>query len=102
MSKEDVMISKECKFSDFVGSLRDKDFFEILDLANQEATAAERLGLQPRVDPAVRQRCGKQYAEQIKRLIACMRYAVKPRSACAHDAELFAVFAPERKPRRGI
>jgi hypothetical protein len=102
MGKEDVMISKECRFSDFVGALRDKDFFEILHLADQEATAAERLFLRPRVDPATRQRCGKEYAERIKRLIYYMRYEVKPRATFARDAEAFAAFNLERRPRRGM
>jgi hypothetical protein len=51
------MISKECKFSDFVGAVRNKNYFEILHLADQEATAAERLFLRPKVDKAARQRC---------------------------------------------
>ena len=44
------MISKECRFSDFVGAIRDKDYFEVVHLADQEATAAERLLLRSRVD----------------------------------------------------
>jgi hypothetical protein len=37
------MISKECKFLDFVGAVQNKNYFEIIHLADQEATAAERL-----------------------------------------------------------
>ena len=96
------MISKECKFLDFVGAVRNKNYFEILHLADQEATAAERLFLQPRVDKASRQRCGRDYAERIKQFIDYMRYEVKPRGKSAGDAEIFAAFNPEQRPRRGV
>jgi hypothetical protein len=96
------MISKECKFSDFVGAVQNKNYFEILHLADQEATAAERLFLQPRNDTITRQRCGRDYAERIKQLIDYMRYEVRPRGKRAGDAEIFATFNPEQRPRRGV
>ena len=96
------MISKECKFLDFVGAVRNKNYFEILHLADQEATAAERLFLQPRVDTLTRQRCGRDYAERIKQFIDYMRYEVKPRGKSANDAKIFAAFNPEQRPRRGV
>ncbi len=96
------MISKECKFLDFVGAVQNKNYFEIIHLADQEATAAERLFLQPRVDKTARQRCGRDYAERIKQLIDYMRYEVKPRGKRAGDAEIFAAFNPEQRPRRGV
>jgi hypothetical protein len=96
------MISKECKFLDFVGAVRNKNYFEILHLADQEATAAERLFLQPRVDTLTRQRCGRDYAERIKQFIDYMRYEVKPRGKSAGDAKIFAAFNPEQRPRRGV
>jgi hypothetical protein len=100
IDQENAMISKECKFSDFVGAVQNKDYFEILHLADQEATAAERLFLQPRNDTITRQRCSKEYAERIKQLIDYMRYEVKPHTKRAGDAEIFAAFTPERRPQR--
>jgi hypothetical protein len=96
------MISKECKFSDFVGAVRNKNYFEILHLAHQEATEAERLFLRPGADPAARERCNREYAEQIKQLIDYMRYEVRPRARSARDAQIFAALNPERRLRRGL
>lgn len=96
------MISKECKFSDFVVAVRNKNYFEILHLADQEATAAERLFLKPRVGNSVRQLCGRDYAERIKHLIDYMRYEVKPRGRSTGDAEIFAAFDPQQRPQRGL
>lgn len=96
------MISKECKLSDFVGAVHDKDYYEILHLADQEATEAERLFLLPKTDNSTRQCCGREYAERIKQLIDYMRYEVKPRAASPRDAEIFAALNPERRPRRGL
>jgi hypothetical protein len=96
------MISKECRFADFVGAVRNKDYFEILELANQEATEAERLFLRPRVDPLTRQRCGREYADRIKQLISYMRYEVKPRAGFGRDEAILAAFDHARRPRQGI
>jgi hypothetical protein len=96
------MISKECNLSDFVGAVRGKGYYEILHLADQEATEAERLFLRPKTDKSTRQRCGREYAERIKQLIDYMRYEVKPRATSARDAEIFAALSPERHPRRGV
>jgi hypothetical protein len=85
-----------------VGAARNKNYFEILHLADQEATAAERLFLQPRVGTLTRQRCGRDYAERIKQFIDYMRYEVRPRGKSAGDAEIFAAFNPEQRPRRGV
>jgi hypothetical protein len=97
-----VMISKECKLSDFVGAVRNKDYFEILHLADQEATEAERLLLRPKNVKGGRQRCGREYAERIKQLIDYMRYEVKPRPRHARDAEIFAALTPQRRSRQGL
>lgn len=96
------MISKECRFSDFVGAVRNKNYFEILHLADQEATAAERLFLRSRIDTTTRQRCGRDYADRIKQLIDYMRYEVKPHARSARDAEVFAAVNPQRRPQRGV
>jgi len=96
------MISKECKFLDFVGAIRNKDYFEILQLADQEATAAERLFLRSRTDASIQRRCSREYAERIKQLIAYMRYEVKPGAHSTGDAVIFAAINPQRRPQRGI
>jgi hypothetical protein len=95
------MISKECKFSEFIGAVRGKDYFDVLELAEREATEAERLFLRVRASEPRRTLCGKDYAQRIKLLIDYMRYEVKPLAAFARDAEVFAAFNLDRKPRRG-
>jgi hypothetical protein len=96
------MISKECKLPEFVGAVRNKDYYEILHLADIEATEAERLFLRSRTDKGTRQCCGREYADRIKQLIDYMRYEVKPRAKSARDAEILSALAPERRPRRGL
>lgn len=96
------MISRECKFSDFVGALRNKNYYEILQLADQEATEAERLYLRSRANASIRIRCGREYAERIKQLIAYMRYEVRPCSPRTRDTAIFAAINPQRRPQRGI
>ncbi len=96
------MISRECIFSEFVGAVRDKDYFEVIHLAEREATAAERLLLRVRADEPRETRCGRDYARRIKRLIDYMRYEVRPRTRSGRDEEIFAAFDRERRVRRGI
>lgn len=96
------MISRDCKFSEFVGAVRNKDYHEILLLADREATEAERKRMRRRSDDPLGERCGKLYAERIKQLIEYMRYEVRPRLRDARDAELFESLRPVRRPRPGI
>jgi hypothetical protein len=90
------MISKDCNFSEFMGAVRDKDFFEVIRLADLEATAAERLLLRVRTDETRKSLCGKDYARRIKQFIDYMRFEVKPRRELGCDAELFAAFDLKR------
>jgi hypothetical protein len=96
------MISKQCRIADFVGAVRNKDYFEIIDLANREATEAERLRWRMKVDEATRQRCGREYAEQIKQLIDYMRYEARPRPKFTQDVRMLASLDTARRPRRGL
>ena len=96
------MISKECKLSEFIGAVRGKDHYEVIQLADREATEAERLFLRLKADNVARQCCGRKYAEQIKQLINYMRYEVKPRVRAPGDAQLLATLNPDRQPGRGL
>jgi hypothetical protein len=96
------MISKDCKFADFVGAVRSKNYFEILEIADQEATDAERIFLRSRSGKAAGTRCGKEYAERIKQFIDYLRFEVKPRARSVQDAAIFAAIAPDRRSRRGV
>ncbi len=96
------MISRECRFSEFVGAVRGKDYYEVMQLAELEATAAERLFLRVRADEPSKQRCGKDYARRIKLLIDYLRYEVKPRAKFARDDDVFSTLDLRRGARRGI
>jgi hypothetical protein len=96
------MISRECHFSEFVGAVRGKDYYEVMQLAELEATAAERLFLRVRTDEPCKQRCGKDYARRIKLLIDYLRYEVKPRAKFARDDDLFSKLDLGRRARRGM
>jgi hypothetical protein len=96
------MISKDCDLADFAVALRDKDYFEVIRLADIEATAAERLGLKSRVDAERRRRCGKEYAALLKHFISYVRYGVVPRGLSPRDLEIFQSLTPAPPPRRGL
>jgi hypothetical protein len=96
------MISSECRFSEFIGALKGKDYYEVIQLAEREATAAERIFLRVRGGGAQAKLCGKDYAERIKHLIDYLRYEVKPRSKFGPDEVVFAAFDRGRRLRRGI
>ncbi|WP_419658701.1 uncharacterized protein Dvar_75390 [Desulfosarcina variabilis str. Montpellier] len=71
------MISKEFKIEEFVNAVKDKDPKEVITLALQESTKADRIVIKK----------GKQfniediqtYSRQLKQLIDYHRYSVKPR-----------------------
>jgi hypothetical protein len=96
------MISRECQFSEFMGAVLGKDYFDVIELAEREATETERLLLRVHGDDSRRTRCGKDYAQRIKLLIDYMRYEVKPHAKFARDDAAFAAFDRGRRPRRGM
>ncbi|MCU0586190.1 MAG: hypothetical protein MUC46_09010 [Desulfobacterales bacterium] len=96
------MISNDCNLADLAGALRNKDYYEVIRLADREATEAERIGLKGRVDAARRRRCGKEYAELLKHFIAYVRYGVVPRGLSPRDLEIFQSLTPADRPRPRI
>jgi hypothetical protein len=97
-----MMISKECEFSEFISAVRDKDYFDVIELAEREVTAAERFFLRVGGAEPLKTRCGKNYSQRIKQLIAHMRYEVKLHPRLEKDAAVLAAFELKRKPRRGL
>jgi hypothetical protein len=96
------MISKECNFSDFIGAIRGRDFFETILLADREATEAERLALQPSASGHRKKRCSSEYARMIKNLIFFLRYEVKPQGVGTREFETLRSVGHLRQPRRGV
>lgn len=85
------MISTNCDFSHFVAAIKDKPYDDIIYLADQEATAAERLLFRNNVANDERKKCGQRYATILKKLIAYMRSNVRPENKEDEYAELFAM-----------
>jgi hypothetical protein len=85
------MISTNCDFSHFVAAIKGKPYDDIIYLADQEATAAERLLFRNNVADAERQRCGRRYAAILKKFIAYMRSNVRPQQSEDEYSELFAL-----------
>jgi hypothetical protein len=85
------MISANCDFSHFVAAIKDKPYDDIIYLADQEATAAERLLFRNDVASDERRKCGQRYATILKRLIAYMRSNVRPQNKEDEYSELFAL-----------
>jgi hypothetical protein len=85
------MISSDCDFSHFVATIKDKPFDDIIYLADQEATAAERLLFRSGVNNDERKKCGKKYASILKELIAYMRSHVRPQKSENEYFEFFAL-----------
>jgi len=74
------MISQSCDLDEFLERVRDRDYLEVIYLADKEASEAERLKYRSRarrLDPA--EACGS-YADVLKGFIRFMRYGVKPPS----------------------
>ncbi|MBW2486479.1 MAG: hypothetical protein JRE88_11315 [Deltaproteobacteria bacterium] len=85
------MISNNCDFSHFVAAIKDKTYDDIIYLADQEATAAERIFFRNNSDNNERKKCGQKYAAILKKLIVYMRSNVRPQNSEDEYVELFAM-----------
>jgi hypothetical protein len=85
------MISSNCDFSHFVAAVKDKSYHDIIYLADQEATAAERLLFRNGVNSNERKKCGQRYASILKTFISYMRSNVRPQKMNDEYSELFAL-----------
>jgi hypothetical protein len=85
------MISSNCDFSHFVAAVKDKPYHDIIYLADQEATAAERLLFRNGVNSDARKKCGQRYASILKTFISYMRSNVRPQKTNDEYSELFAL-----------
>jgi hypothetical protein len=72
------MISNSCDFGQFIEAIKETDSQDIIYLANQEATEAERGFYRKRVVKGVKKEDMIQYATRLKGLIFFVRYGVKP------------------------
>jgi hypothetical protein len=76
-AQEATMISQSCDFDEFIENVRDRDYLEVIYLADKEATEAERLRYRSRIRrPDPLEVCAG-YADALKGFIRFMRYGVK-------------------------
>jgi hypothetical protein len=73
------MKSKPYDFVAFIGTVGDKDYYDLIYLAEQEATRAERCFYHPDCGSYDSQTEIRTYADNLKRFIRFMRYGLKPR-----------------------
>jgi hypothetical protein len=73
------MISEKCSIDEFVEAVKDKDTWEVLTLAVDEATWADRMAYRTRHNCQLQPPCGQQYSRHLKRLINYLRFEVKPK-----------------------
>jgi hypothetical protein len=84
------MISSDCDFSDFVAAIKDKPIMDVIYLADQEATAAERLFYRNGKNGDQKKNCGKKYASVLKDLVSYMKYDIKLKNSKNEHFDLFA------------
>jgi len=82
------MIASSRNIRDFVAAVKDRDFADIILLAEAEATAAERMMYKHRSRSAPLPAPGTRYARDLKRLITYMRYGIKPSGISHHEVNL--------------
>ena len=83
------MISASCSFKEFAEAVTENDLFDILYLAEQEATDAERQLYRGKTAVEDREKCGKQYAVTLKCFLEYMRYGIKSKRVSDNDNALF-------------
>jgi len=75
--EEVAMISQSCDFDEFLESVRDRDYLDVIYLADKEATEAERLKYRSRTRRLKPPEACAGYADVLKGFIRYMRYGVK-------------------------
>jgi hypothetical protein len=71
------MISQSCDFNEFLERVKNRDYLEVIYLADKEATEAERLKYRLRARRLVPPEACVCYADALKGFIRFMRYGVK-------------------------
>ena len=71
------MISENCSLEEFVETVKGKEPWEVIMLAVEEATGAERMVYRSKNKAQDRLSCNERYSRHLKRLISLLRYEVK-------------------------
>jgi hypothetical protein len=78
------MISENCSIHEFVESVKGKETWEVITLAVEVATRADRMYYHTCHDAGEGMHNGLDYSRHLKRLINYLRFEVKPRAARRH------------------
>lgn len=94
------MISSSCDLKVFVDEVRDKDYPDIIFLAELEAVEAWRLAQRQSRKGLPDHRESMRYSESLKELIFFLRNGVKPREPRGEDFKLFQMLCEDLLGRR--
>ena len=72
------MISETCSIDEFVAAVKSKESWEVIALAIDEATQADRMAFRNRRRTNGQSFDFKTYSRRLKRLINYLRYEIKP------------------------
>ena len=71
------MISENCSIDEFVERVKDREAWEVIVLAVDEATQADRLAYHADGPGDDQLACSEQYSRHLKQLVDYLRYTVK-------------------------
>jgi hypothetical protein len=82
------MISSGCDISQFVEAVRDRDYFEVIAMADREALDAWRRAYHGSDEAGSDREKGLRYTGLLEGLIDFVRYGVEPAGLSSHEAGL--------------
>jgi hypothetical protein len=88
-AKGKSMISSTFDFEQFADNVKEKDFFDVIFLAEQEAIKAWRISNKKKLLNGFDSDLCRSYQSKLKGLIHFMRYGVKPNGLNKQDDQLF-------------
>ncbi|MGD8293646.1 MAG: hypothetical protein PVF37_18180 [Desulfobacterales bacterium] len=90
------MISKNYDINEFLEAIKDEDYFDIIYMADKEATQAERNTLRYRNEAGKTEICGEDYTNNLKDLIFFLKYAVASKKISDRFAGFTGKFQPNQ------
>ena len=93
------MISSTFDFEQFADTVKEKDFFDVIYLAEKEATRAWRISNKKKIRNSIDSDLCRSYQSKLKGLIHFMRYGVKPNGLNKQDDQLFNFLYQNTKPK---
>jgi hypothetical protein len=86
------MISDNCRIDEFVETVKDKSPWEVIPLAVEEATWADRKFLRHHRKDHFGNDYEQEYSRRLKRLINYMRYTIKPKRSGDQVYDLYTTY----------